>query len=340
MSAQPAARRRAARPALGDIGELGLLEALLPTLPGGRGVRLGPGDDCAVLAAPRGALLFTVDSLVAGVHFRRGWLTPEALGRRAFLINASDIAAMGGTARWCVIDIAAPPRSAAADLVAISCGCAAAAAAHGAALVGGNLARAATLAITVALIGSAPPHPVTRAGARPGDALYVSGRLGDAALGVRQLRRDPAARGAAVARYRAPVPRLALGAALARQRVASAMIDISDGLVQDLGHVCAASGVGARVDAARVPCTPAVRRAGLALHGGEDYELLFAVPPRRESALARLAAQVGCPVTRIGVCTAPAAGLVIVDARGRPLPVSRRGHDHFRPSGASARRRA
>lgn len=340
MSTRPARRRRAAGAALDAVGEFGLLAALLPTLPSGRGVRLGPGDDCAVLAAPRGAQLFTVDSLVEGVHFRRGWLTPDALGRRAFLINASDIAAMGGAPRWCVIDVGAPPRCAADDLAAISRGCAAAATAHGAALVGGNLSRAAQLSITVALIGAAPPRPLTRAGARPGDALYVSGRLGDAALGVRQLRRDAAARGAATARYRAPEPRLALGALLARRGIASAAIDVSDGLIQDLGHLCAASRVGARIEAARVPCTPAVRRTGLALHGGEDYELLFAVPPRRERLLARLAEQAGCALTRIGVCTANGEGISVVDARGVPLELPQAGHDHFRPAGATRWRRA
>lgn len=320
---------RAARAA----GELGLLARLLPTLPaGGRGVRLGPGDDCAVVASGGGALLLTIDALVEGVHFRRGWLTPGALGRRAFAVNASDLAAMGGAPLWCVVQIAAPRRTPTADLAAISRALAAAARRAGATLVGGNLSRAAELSVTVALIGTAPPRPVTRAGARPGDALYVTGRLGDAALGVRQLRRDRGAAGPAVRRYRSPTPRLAAGALLARRRIASAMIDVSDGLLQDLGHLCAASGVGARVELARVPCSPAVRRAGvaLALRGGEDYELLFSVPPRRAAALARAARGFGCALTRVGECTA-GAGVRVIGARGRLPSSAAGGFDHFAP---------
>jgi len=325
--------RRAARSsgrALGAIGEFGLLARLLPILPtGGRGVLLGPGDDCAVVA-PRGrALLVTIDALVEGVHFRRGWLSPAELGRKAFAVNASDLAAMGGAPRWGVVQIAAPPRLPAADVVAISRAIAAAARRAGASLVGGNLSRARELSVALALIGEAPPRPVTRAGARPGDALYVTGRIGDAALGVRLLRRGIRS-GPAVSRFRAPTPRLAAGALLARRRLASAMIDVSDGLLQDLGHLCAASAVGARIELARVPCAPAVRRAGidLALTGGEDYELLFAVPRRRETALARVASQFGCAVTRIGECTR-GGGIRVVDERGREQSFAG-GHDHFR----------
>lgn len=317
---------------LASLGEFAFLRRLLPRLPRGRDVLLGPGDDCAVVRSRAGALLVTVDALVEGIHFRRDWLTASALGRRAFAVNASDIAAMGGAPRWCVTQIGAPPRTPAGLVDGIARGVAAAAAAAGAAVVGGNLSRAAELSVCVTLIGDAPPRPLTRAGARRGDAIYVTGTLGDAALGVRQLRRARQARGAAVARYRRPTARLAAGAVLARRRLASAMIDVSDGLMQDLGHLCAASGVGARIDLARLPCRPAVRRAGLelALAGGEDYELLFTVPPRRAAALARHAGALGCRITRIGVCTAPGDGLQMVDEEGRAERWRGAGHDHFR----------
>jgi thiamine-monophosphate kinase len=322
-------RGRNPRPA----GEHALLARLLPALPGGgTGVVLGPGDDCAVLAPRRRRLLLTIDALVEGVHFRRAWLSPRALGRKLFAINASDLAAMGGTPLWCVVQITAPRRRAAADVAAITRALAAAARRAGATLVGGNLSRGAALAATLALVGAAPPRPLTRAGARPGDAVYVTGRLGDAALGLRALRRGRG--GAAARRWRAPTPRLAAGALLARRRLASAMIDVSDGLLQDLGHLCTASGVGARVELARLPCSAAVRRAGvaLALAGGEDYELLFTMPPRREAALRRAAAGLGCPVTRIGECTA-GAGIRVVDASGREVPCRAAGFDHFRRGG-------
>lgn len=323
--------RRTSGGTLRQVGELGLLARLLPTLPrAGRDVRLGPGDDCAVVAAGRSALLLTVDALVEGVHFRHTWLTPAQLGRRAFAVNASDIAAMGGAPRWCVVHIGAPPRTPAADVAAISRGLAAAARRAGATLVGGNLSRAGELSVTVTLVGDAPARPLTRSGAKPGDVLYVTGSLGAAALGVRLLRRQPAAAGAAVRRWRQPIPRLTAGAVLARRRLASAMIDVSDGLLQDLGHLCTASRVGARIELARLPCSAAVRRAdvGLALRGGEDYELLFAVPPRRQAALARAASSLGCPITRIGECTR-GAGVRIVDATGRETATGGGGFDHF-----------
>jgi thiamine-monophosphate kinase len=325
------ARRSAGMPTLASLGEFGLLARLLPRLPQRRDVLLGPGDDCAVLRARGEALLFTIDALVDGVHFGRDWLSPDALGRKAFAVNASDIAAMGGRPRWCVTHIAAPPRTPAATVDAIARGVASAAAAAGASAVGGNLTRAAELSVTVALIGTAPARPLTRAGARPGDVLYVTGRLGDAALGVRQLRRSRRARSAAVARFRSPIARLQAGALLARRRLASAMIDISDGLLQDLGHLCRASRVGARVDLAALPCTAAVRRAGieLALNGGEDYELLFAVPPRRHAALRRAAAQLGCRVTRIGEIV-HGVGEVEVVGTGADVADRLAGHDHFR----------
>lgn len=318
-------RGRPARP----VGEHALLAHLLPGLPaGGRGVVLGPGDDCAVVAPGGRRLLLTIDALVEGVHFRRAWLSAAELGRRLFAINASDIAAMGGAPLWCVLQIGTPRRDAAADVAAVSRAVAVAARRVGATLVGGNLSRGGELSVTLALIGAAPKRPVTRAGARAGDALYVTGRLGDAALGVRALRRGRA--DAAARRWRAPTPRLAAGALLARRGVASAMIDVSDGLLQDLGHLCAASGVGAAIELARVPCSAAVRRAGmeLALAGGEDYELLFTVPPRREAALRRAASGLGCPITRIGECTRD-RGVRVVDADGRHVAIAAAGFDHF-----------
>jgi thiamine-monophosphate kinase len=294
---------------------------------------LGPGDDCAVLRAGSQRLLFTVDALVEGVHFRRGWLTPRQLGRKAFLVNASDVAAMGGAPRWCVVNIAAPPHTAAADIAAISRGVAAAARDNGASLVGGNLSRARQLAVTVALLGDAPPRPITRSAARPGDLLYVTGRLGEAALGLRALRADRGVRGPAVRRFREPPARWRAAARLARSGAVSAMIDVSDGLVQDLGHLCAASRVGARIAVARLPSSARVRRAGiaLALAGGEDYELLCAVPARHRRRVERLAERLDTPFTYIGDCRPANEGVHVIDAHGRSMSLTSGGHDHFTP---------
>jgi thiamine-monophosphate kinase len=313
--------------ALGDSD----FNRLPPRLRSGLGVVLGPGDDGAILQTTAQRLLLTVDALVEGVHFRRGWLTARQLGRKAFLVNASDIAAMGGAPRWCVVNIAAPPTAAANEIAAISLGLAAAAGANGASLVGGNLSRARQLSVTVALLGDAPRRPLTRHGAHVGDLLYVTGRFGEAALGVRALGASRAARGPAVQRFRMPPTRWRSAVRLARSGVLSAMIDVSDGLVQDLAHLCGASGVGARIELARVPTTAAVRRAGivLALTGGEDYELLCAVPARHRRRVERLAAKLDTPLTYIGACGPRSAGVQVVDARGRAVRLSSGGHDHF-----------
>ena len=288
---------------------------------------MGPGDDAAVVRPASRPLLLTVDALCEGTHFRSTWLTPAALGRRAFLVNASDLAAMGGRPTFALLAVEAPGSYPVARLDALVGGFAAAARRSGARLVGGNLTAGRRLALTVTLLGEAPGRVVTRAGGRAGDALYVTGRLGASALAVRRL--AGGRRGALPA-----LPsRLDAGPLLAR--VASAMIDVSDGLVQDLGHLCRASGVAADLELACVPVAPACRRAlgagaeKFAATGGEDYELLFAVPARRVAALARLAPRLGCRLTRIGRLRRGRPGVRVLDADGRPVRLARAGFDHF-----------
>jgi thiamine-monophosphate kinase len=316
--------------AISEIGELGFLDRLLPDLKSGRGVIVGPGDDCAVVRVGTKSLLVTTDALIEDVHYRRGWISPRQIGRKAYLVNASDIAAMGGRPRFCVVATAAPKSFPSADLTAVHRGVAAAAAETGAVLVGGNLARAEQLSISVTLLGEAPARPLRRCGARPGDLLCVTGTLGEAALGLLILQRGERAAGVPLRRFREPQPRLRAGQLLARHRLASAAIDISDGLLQDLGHLCAASRVGARIEAARLPTSRRVgrRRPALALNGGEDYELLCAVPERNWKRVERLQAKLGCRVTPIGRCTAPGSGIRVFDEGGRALAISP-GFDHF-----------
>jgi thiamine-monophosphate kinase len=285
-------------------------------------VVVGPGDDAAVVRAGHGPLLLTTDTLVEDVHFRAGWITPRALGRRAFAVNASDVAAMGGVPRFALLALEAPPATPVARLDAVTAGFAEAARRAGARLVGGNVARGGRLAITVALVGEAPGRVVTRAGAVPGDVLYVTGTLGSAGLGVRR------------GRLAAVPDRVGAGVVLAR--VASAMIDVSDGLVQDVGHVCRASGVGAVVELARLPVAPACRRVlrarapAFAATAGEDYELVAAVPRRRERRLLALAARIGCPMTPIGRFVRGPARVRVLGADGRSARLDLRGFDHFR----------
>jgi thiamine-monophosphate kinase len=298
-------------------------------------VVVGPGQDCAVIAGGGTRWLLTIDALVAGVHFAPGWLSPRQLGRKSFLVNASDIAAMGGQPRFCVVNLSVPPAYLERDLRALQRGIVAAAGACGAVVVGGNLTRARELSVSIALLGTAPRRLVTRQGAQPGDHVYVTGTLGDAALAVQSLRRGGRGIDARLQRrFGEPAPRLRAGRVLVETGIVSAMIDISDGLVQDLGHICTESRVGAVLHTAAIPLSAAYRRgcgadARLALHGGEDYELLCTVPEANVSTLQRQRARLGCPITCIGRITA-GRSLRLVDAGGGALPVETAGFDHFR----------
>lgn len=296
-------------------------------------VRVGPGDDTAVLRIGATTILITTDALVAGVHYRPAWLGPRALGARAYGVNASDVAAMGGRPLAAVMALEVPRGTPAAVLDGVVAGFVTAARRHGAVLVGGNVARGPALAVTVTLLGRAGSRVVTRAGARPGDQVLVTGSLGAMGVAVRDRRRG----------RRAPLPRVpdrvAAGVLLAR--VASAMIDVSDGLVQDLGHVARASGVAVRIVADGVPVASRCRRrlgagaTAFALTAGEDYELACTVPRRRLAALRRLERRLGCRLTRIGVVERGRPAVTVVDAAGRPLVLGPGGFDHL----AAPRRR-
>lgn len=316
---------------LAEVGEFPFLDRLLPALPAGRGSVVGPGDDCAVTRGLGKNVLLTTDALVAGVHFEAAWMTPRQIGRKAYLVNASDVAAMGGRPRFCLVSIGAPGDFPASDLIAIHRGIAGAAAEHGAWVAGGNLARARELFVSIALVGEMSEPPVRRRGGRPGDALYVTGTLGEAALGLQELQASPSARGAAVRRFREPIPRVRAGTVLANG-IASAMIDVSDGLLQDLRHLCEASRVGAEISLESLPCSARVRRRDpmLALQGGEDYELLFAVPPKAEASLKRLHHRIDCRVTRIGSLLPKRDGIRVRDRMGMSTRIEAGGFDHFR----------
>jgi len=310
-------------------GEFALIERLLSRLGRPRRAILGPGDDCAILRPTRARQLFTIDSLVEGVHFRLTWGTPEELGARALTVNLSDIAAMGGVPTAAVVNLAVRSGLNLAFFERIYKGLGAAARASGVEVVGGNVTRADQLAITIALLGEVRGGAMRRDTARPGDTIYVTGTLGDAAAGLRILSRRLHGRGAArvflVGRMLRPTARLKAGQRLAQIRPAPAAIDISDGLWQDLGHILERSGVGAEIDASALPLSDAYRATvgddpALALGGGDDYELLFCL--RRELAPSALSRRLGVMVTRIGRITAArGATLVGTDgARGRRIP--------------------
>jgi thiamine-monophosphate kinase len=297
----------------------------------GEGVLVGIGDDAAVLAPPPGEqLVATVDAVVEGVHFGPGF-RPAEVGWKSLAVNLSDLAAMGARPLWALVGLATPRGEDRARLGRMGDGLADCARRFGVAVVGGNVTAARDLSLTVTVVGSVRPGAaLLRSGGRPGDLLLVSGTLGDAALGL-----APGAAPALRRRQRRPQPRLALGQALSG--VARAAIDVSDGLLQDLGHLCEASGTGAVVELPRLPLSAEYRRATrgradafeAALGGGEDYELLVAVAPARLEEAQAAARAAGVPLTEVGRLTRRPGTWVVKGGGGRYRP-RRAGHDHLR----------
>ncbi len=318
---------------LRELGEFAFLEELRDRIPQNPRVLLGLGDDCALLA-PSGKVLATTDSLVEGVHFLREWTSLESLGRKAFAVNASDIAAMGGEPTFALLSLGLPPDTSVEELHGFFQAFVAEASRYQAVLVGGNLSASPCLSITVTLLGRAPYGILTRRGMRAGEDLYVTGTLGDAALGLRLLR-EGKGHHPIVQRFLEPLARVRTGQLLAQRRLATAMIDISDGLLQDLGHLCAESRVGAVIEGSWLPLSSEYKELlgsgnwELALTGGEDYELLFSAPPGQERMLKRVGEKSGCPITRIGRVVEGARSIEVRDQAGLCYRVQRKGHDHF-----------
>ena len=291
----------------------------------------GPGDDCAVIRPGKFDLCVTTDAVIEGVHFELSRFSFEDVGHKALAVNLSDLAAMGAIPRWFVCALALPVRLR-KSIRRIGGGMSRLARRQRIQLIGGNVSAARELSVTVTAIGQVEAgSALTRSAAQAGDRLYVSGTLGDARLGLARLRQGMRT-GAAVRQLR-PRPRIALGR-IAR-RHARAAIDVSDGFAQDLAQLCRASRVGARVEVARLPLSRELRRrAGTteravswALTGGEDYELILAVPPRAAAAFERQCARLGEKVSEVGVVTA-ATQLRFVSPRGAPV-LAPRGFDHF-----------
>jgi len=336
----------------------------------GPAVLCGIGDDAAIIRpSPRHHLILTTDLLAEGVHFDLGTARFEDVGYKAGVANLSDIAAMGGIPRYVLVAIALPASRTPAEVEAFYQGLMDACRPHGVQLVGGDTsASLRNVFISLTMTGSVEPgRTLTRSGARVGDFVYVTGTLGDSLAGLMLLStgRTPRRAGAAVRnrlllqgdRYRRtlmlrhlrPTPRLREGRLLSTHRLATAAIDVSDGLSGDLAHVCEQSGVGAEIEAAALPLSPACRAyaatagldpVGIALKGGEDYELLFTVPPHKRSALERQARAAGCRFSRIGTIRPKQLGLRLreIDGVSRRLQVL--SYRHFQGSRATQREAA
>jgi len=298
---------------------------------------LGPGDDCALLAPTPGMeLAVTTDMLVAGTHFFAD-TDPRQLGWKTLAVNLSDLAAMGAMPRWALLAGSLP----AADedwIAGFADGFFACARRYGVDLVGGDTTRG-PLNLCVTALGEVPPGTALRRdGARAGDDLWVSGQPGLAALGLAHLRGElvlsGTLQGRCLSALQRPLPRVELGRALRERGLAHAAIDVSDGLLADLGHLLERSGVAAELHAGQLPCLPAgvdpLRAQRCQLAGGDDYELAFAAVPAQRQALAALAAEIDLPLWRIGRIVEGAARVpVVLDVDGRPLPIDHTGYDHF-----------
>ena len=317
------------------LGEFELIERFF-TRPVRRAV-LGVGDDCALLApAPGMQCCVSSDMLVEGRHFL-STVAPRRLGHKALAVNLSDLAACGAEPLGFTLALALP-RADEAFLQGFAEGLWALADRHGIELVGGDT-TAGPLTICITAIGQVPPgQALLRSGAHAGDELWVSGTLGDARAALEVFRGALTVGAADFEQLRrameCPEPRVGLGQRL--RGIASSAIDVSDGLVGDLGHILRRSGVGARLDVDALPrsavlaALPAALQQECLLHGGDDYELLFSAPAARHDAVLAAAREAGVAVARIGRVE-PGAALVVTDGAGRPLQVKSGGFDHFKP---------
>ena len=325
------------------LGEFDLVRRYLAPLAAGSPGALGLRDDAAVLTPPPGCdLVLCADALVEGVHFLAAD-PADSVARKLLRTNLSDLAAMGARPLGYLMTAAWPGDRDEAWIAAFAEGLSRDQAIFGIGLLGGDTtATPGPLSLSLTAVGSVPAgRRLERGGARAGDRIYLSGTLGDAALGLRVLRGGledltAAQRDRLVGRYRLPEPRLALGQALLEEGLATAAIDVSDGLVADVGHISEVSGLAARIAAAALPLSEAAGAAlaeepglqSILLTGGDDYELAFTTAPQSEGRVADLAGRLGLPLAHIGEMV-PGQGVEVRDAEGRPLALEAAGWTHF-----------
>ena len=330
-----------------ELGEFGLIDLLARMAYAARDKEagawqqliLGIGDDAAAWYGDASIQLATVDSLIQDVHFRLGIASREELGWRALAANLSDIAAMGGLPKYALVSLALPGHTEVEDVTALYQGMIELAQRFEVAIVGGDISSAPQLVINITVLGSTKSqdkHLLTRSAAKPGEKVGVTGYLGGAAAGLemltKHLRFGSQATASLKKAFLQPYPRVAEGRLLVEHGVRAA-IDISDGLISDLGHICKASQVSARIEIERVPIQPEVkdnfgdRALELALSGGEDYELLFTASA---GVMDKVRAAASCPITVIGEIMAGEAGeITLVDGKGNPVSPPGVGWEHF-----------
>jgi len=336
---------------LSSLGEFGLIDQIRARFPQPAAPELGIGDDAALLSPSAGSqLLVSTDLLAEAVHFDLGFSPAHLLGRKSLAVNLSDIASMGAVPRWFFLSLAIPAGFPLATIAGLLDGLAEQAAEHNCILAGGDTCGSKSgLVISVTIMGEQRPELILkRSGARTGDEIWVSGTLGDSALGLKLLLKgtrignehDPL-----LLRHLDPTPRCSLGLELAeacpersrRGGLVNAMIDISDGLLADLGHICEQSGCGAEVQLVQLPLSPAFRNYAdqqdrfpwqLAAAGGEDYELCFTAPACNHAAIQKISKTAGIPVTVVGKVT-NSGRVVACLPDGTCFQPSASGYTHF-----------
>ena len=351
---------------ISDLGEFGLIDRIAAKVGSSAGVITGIGDDAAVTAMTPGMQLLTsTDMLLEDVHFRRSWHDPYRLGRKSLAVSISDIAAMGAIPRWALLSLAIPADLPLDFIDDFTRGFLALAAEQGVALIGGDTCSSRVgLVVSVTIMGEQLPGRILRrSGAQPADDIWVTGTLGDAALGLRMLDFDsaqPPNFGSAqlpgfamsassslsgaegkdylLSRLLDPTPRVSAGLVLAESGLVSSMIDISDGLLADFGHIAEQSGVGGCICIDNLPLSGAFRLCAgklpelhyqLALAGGEDYELCFTAPPENREKIVECVKKCGVEVTPVGI-VASLPGVAVIRADGTDFSSQIKGFNHFK----------
>lgn len=328
---------------LREVGEFGLIAKIRNWMDASRAdVVQGIGDDVAVVEIGKKALLITTDILIEGIHFERSWTDPFRLGKKALAVNLSDIAAMGGIPKHFLISLGLPKTLPFSFVSLFYRGLKKMANRFQVDLIGGDTSLSQKIIINICLIGEGKKKNLLfRNGARVGDDLYVSGTLGDAALGLKILQDKGAQKKpkGLIDKHLSPNPRIELGQALAGKQIASAMIDVSDGLLSDTLHIIEESKVGARIWENRIPLSNLYRRWArtyskdpyrIALSGGEDYELLFTASPKRKPVILSLARSLNVPITHVGEILPGKEGFHLIRKKGEKTPLHRLGFDHFK----------
>ena len=328
---------------LNDLGEFGLIDRISEKVSKGNGVITGIGDDAAVTElSPGMQLLTSTDMLLEDVHFRRKWHDPYRLGRKSLAVSISDIAAMGGIPRWALLSIAIPKEYPLEDLDAFTNGFLSMAAEHGVSLIGGDTCSSKSgLVISVTIMGEQQPqYIVRRDGARSGDEIWVTGTLGDAAFGLELLESgfDSEGNNFLISRLLDPTPQTAAGRVLAESGLVSAMIDISDGILSDYGHIADLSGVGGIIHLDALPFSESFRTMAeklplfpfnMLLSGGEDYQLAFTAKAGNKEKISNIMKKSGIPASPVGIVTS-LPGVTVLRPDGTPYLLQKHGFNHFK----------